>query len=63
MAHFAKALMLVAILAAPLFASGCVYYPAHPYHGAVMGTGSLGRLSRRCLGWRSLALIGNARAI
>jgi hypothetical protein len=35
MKRVAKMLMLAAILAVPLFAGGCVYYPARPYYGSV----------------------------
>jgi hypothetical protein len=35
MKRCAKILMLIAVAAAPLFASGCVYTPARPYRAAV----------------------------
>lgn len=37
MKRYAKMLLLAAVALAPLFATGCVYYPARPYraHAAV----------------------------
>jgi hypothetical protein len=35
MKPYVKALILVAVLAFPLFSSGCVYVPGRPYHSAV----------------------------
>ena len=35
MKRHAKMLFLIAVALAPLFASGCVYYPARPYRAAV----------------------------
>ena len=34
MNRVAKRLLLATLLMLPLFATGCVYYPARPYHGA-----------------------------
>jgi len=33
MKRFAKILLAACVLTGSLFATGCVYYPAHPYHG------------------------------
>jgi len=35
MRRYAKVLFLIASAVSPLFVSGCVYYPARPYHAAV----------------------------
>jgi hypothetical protein len=35
MKRHAKMLFLIAVALTPLFASGCVYYPARPYRAAV----------------------------
>lgn len=34
MKRHAKMLFLIAVALAPLFATGCVYYPARPYRAA-----------------------------
>ena len=34
MKRYAKVLLLAAVAFVPLFASGCVYYPARPHHAA-----------------------------
>jgi len=42
MERIAKTVILAAILSAPLFAGGYVYYPARPYYGAVRVPGHWG---------------------
>ena len=42
MKRYAKMLLLIAVALAPLFATGCVYYPARPYRAAVWVPGYWG---------------------
>jgi hypothetical protein len=35
MKRYARMLLLIAVAMAPLFTTGCVYYPARPYRAAV----------------------------
>ena len=42
MKRFAKALMIVAVLIGPLFASGCVVVPGRAYHAGVWVPGYWG---------------------
>ena len=39
MKRHARILLLIAVALAPLFATGCVYYPARPYRAAVWTPG------------------------
>jgi len=39
MKRYARMLLLATVAMAPLFASGCVYYPARPYRAAVWAPG------------------------
>lgn len=42
MKRYAKVLLFAAVALAPLFATGCVYYPARPYRAAVWVPGHWG---------------------